>query len=180
MNIVTIPCAFAIAGLALLAGADVKTDFNPNQDFSGYHSFAWKSVKSAPDGRVDNSLISDRIHSAVNAQLDKHGFVGVSETENPDLLVVYHINAKERHSPRYATAPFGYGRWGGGWGGTISDYRYLEGDFMIDLIDARTRKLVWRAYATDTGNSLASIESGKQIDKLASKAFEHFPPYPKH
>ena len=54
---------------------------------------------------------------------------------------------------------------------------YNEGTLVIDLIDASSRKLVWRAYAQTEINKPVSDQKAQ---KVAEKAFKNFPPAPKH
>ncbi|RYY34284.1 MAG: DUF4136 domain-containing protein, partial [Sphingobacteriaceae bacterium] len=44
--------------------------------------------------------------------------------------------------------PFFYGGWGwgGGWGGYPVREQFREGTVIIDLIDRKTGKMVWRGY----------------------------------
>ena len=44
---------------------------------------------------------------------------------------------------------------------------------MIDLVDARSQKLVWRAYCVAEGTGMSDPAF---IQKAVNKAFEHFPP----
>ena len=54
--------------------------------------------------------------------------------------------------------------------------RYVEGRTIIDIVDAKTNHLVWRAIATDTGSNVLDVESSKNVEKMAADAFKHFPP----
>jgi len=53
---------------------------------------------------------------------------------------------------------------------------YVEGTIIIDVVDAKMNRLVWRAISTKTGSNLVDVQKEKKIDKVVSDAFKHFPP----
>ena len=62
------------------------------------------------------------------------------------------------------------------WGAYPQDFwvsEYPEGTLVIDLVDARSQKLVWRAYCVAEGTGMSDAAF---IQKAVSKAFERFPP----
>lgn len=56
---------------------------------------------------------------------------------------------------------------------------YVKGTMVLDIVDARTNKLVWRAVSTDTGSDLLDVQSEKTVDKMVKESLEHFPPHEK-
>jgi len=67
-------------------------------------------------------------------------------------------------------------RWGGGFGeATTNVDHYRVGTLVVDLFDARTKKLVWRGSASDTLSN-KSDKNIKDLDKGVQKMFDHFPP----
>jgi uncharacterized protein DUF4136 len=52
---------------------------------------------------------------------------------------------------------------------------YLQGTLIVDLYDAKTRKMVWRGVATDTVSDKMS-HSTEHIDEASGKMFEQYPP----
>ena len=68
------------------------------------------------------------------------------------------------------------GRWGGGFGNaTTTVDTYKVGTLVVDLFDANTKKLIWRASSSDTLSD-KSDKNIKTLDKNVEKMFEHFPP----
>ena len=64
----------------------------------------------------------------------------------------------------------------GMWGSYPQDIwvsEHPEGTLVIDLVDARTQKLVWRAYLTAEG---AGMSDPAFIQSAVNKAFERYPP----
>jgi hypothetical protein len=75
----------------------------------------------------------------------------------------------------------GFG-WGGGFGGgggfgdaTTTEDTYKVGTLVVDLFDAKTKKLFWRGSASDTISN-KSDKNIRDLDKGVQKMFDHFPP----
>jgi Domain of unknown function (DUF4136) len=51
---------------------------------------------------------------------------------------------------------------------------YEEGTLIIDLIDAHSKKLIWRAYASSEVKTPVTEE---KIRKAVDKAFTKYPPH---
>ena len=165
--------AVAMLSLAPMAFASVKTDYDHRANFERYHTFAWTmSERMSADGIVNNSLVASRIEQAVDQDLRSKGFQQVDS--DPDLRVIYHIGAKTQKDLEYFPG-WGRGRWGW-YGGDVFVNRYIKESVVIDLVDAHTNQLVWRAFMTDTGGHLADVQKEKTITKMVDTAFKHFPP----
>ena len=110
------------------------------------------------------------------------------DNQNPDLLVGYATvtgrgSKINYYSPFSGGFGFGYGGWYrpwgygyGGWGGPFGygypyygggyaeRVQYKEGTIIIDLIDPRTRTIVWRGYGV--GELHNPKETLKEIPKV--------------
>lgn len=167
----------------LLAGGcatvSVATDYDHTADFSRYHTFQIVGGHLVHEGVADdnNTLVKDRIAGALRSGLQAKGLQEASA--DPDLDVGYFGGARSRTEvegmPSYGPGVGPY--WSGGWWGpTYNDWwtrSYNEGTLIIDLIDAHTKRLVWRAYAQ------AEIQvplSDQKIRDAVNKALQSFPP----
>ena len=145
----------------------VNTNFDPSAPFAMYRTYTWTSGTPAPD-----PFIQDRILVAVTEQLVAKGMTQTAVA--PNLVVATHVVT---HEQKKIVAPgFGFGPWGWGWGGpgAMID-TYLQGTLIVDLYDAKTRKMVWRGVATDTVSDNTS-KNTEHIDKAVGKMFETYPP----
>jgi hypothetical protein len=174
----------ALCGLVMLSGCatiSVATDFDRRVNFSQYQTFQIVGGHLMHNGIPDdtNTLVKNRIVAALRANLQAKGLHEV--TSDPDLYVGYYGGARTRTEVEGmgAYGPFpGYGPFwvGGWWYPTYSDWwtqTYHEGTLIIDLVDARSRQLVWRAYAQ------ARIDvpvSEQKIRDAVDKVFAHYPP----
>ena len=162
--------------LTLTAAAfavDAKTDYDHSVNFGKYRTFAWKNYGTPSNGIVNNSIVAARTQTAINTQLMKKG---MSENDqNPDVYVVAHIGAKNMTDIQYMPGIGGWRHWGWMRPEAFVDH-YVEGRTIIDIVDAKTNQLVWRAISTDTGSNVLDVESSKNVEKMAADAFKHFPP----
>jgi hypothetical protein len=158
--------AFVLMG-AVAHAQKVNTDFDSSAPFATYRIYTWTSGTPAPD-----PFIQDRILVAVTEQLVAKGMT--QSAVAPNLVVATHVVT---HEQKKIVAPgFGFGPWGWGWGGpgAMID-TYLQGTLIVDLYDAKTKKMVWRGVATDTVSDKRS-QSTERIDKAVGKMFEEYPP----
>jgi len=169
--------AVAVLFLAACSTVSVTTDFDPLASFSQYHTYAL-TPDTAKLGLSPSSEAA--LREALRTNLARHG---VSETsENADLHVVPHVSAKEKlvvHQSSdwgYAGMPYGYGRYGM-WAGAPRTYtdvsQYTEGTLILDFVDAKTQKLVFRG--TGTGTISDPQTNAERIREAVEKIVNDFP-----
>jgi hypothetical protein len=133
-----------------------------------YQTYAWlPEGKSKASSIYDNDIAADKIMEAASAELNKRGFK--LNNRKPDLLVRYTAvvskEAKSYNEPVYYDAPGRYiPRMGVHRGRAFYYYAYRDpfpvyvgseqrtvnvkqGSIMIDLIDRKTKKVIWRGWA---------------------------------
>src|SRR6266567_9216794 len=136
-----------LAALGTAFAQQVKTDFDPQANFSQYKTYSWQDIKPA------NSLWDARIKSAVDAQLAAKGWTQVAS--GGDVAVVAIKTTQTQRSLQTFYDGFGGGwgwrRFGGGGFGeaTNTEQDYKEGTLVVDMFDAKTKQLVWRGSAED-------------------------------
>ena len=173
-------CLLAVTG----ALGGVKVDFEADFDFSGLKYYSWKpaqflSGESGDDQPLlDNSLVESRVKSAINERLQIKGMHQAQG--DPDFFVVYHVGTDDKTTvnsfPSYNAGYWGYGvgpYWGAGYNDVMVT-NYTEGTLVVDIVDAESNELVWRAYLTATLTKPEKNE--KKIKKALDKAFKKFPP----
>jgi hypothetical protein len=160
---------------ALLATAqDVKTDYEHSFDFSQIKTFAVKIGTS-----WGNPLTEDRAKAAVTQQLTSKGWT-VADESTADAIVVIHGATKADQSLNTFYSGGGWGGWGWGGGGmatTTVDTVHI-GTEVVDIFDAKTKKLVFRGTAQDQLSNKPE-KNEKKLEKAAEKMFKDFPPKPK-
>jgi hypothetical protein len=146
-----------IALLALSACAPrIYVEQDKNAALQGYHSYAWVSPPQGPvkDPILDSQILEGRVKKAVEEELANRGFKEVAADQGPDFLVTYHTSSKEKVESSGASFSFGIvDAFPNGFGSVLvpvaPDVRSREeGTFMLDVIDGKSKRLVWRGWTT--------------------------------
>ncbi len=172
--------ALPLVLLALISGcaAPVHTEYN-NASYAKWHSFSWKTPKA---GRVrnpvlDSGILTTRVEKAVSAVLKNEGYRKVGSARQADFLVTYHTAMMLRQEPQSGIG-FAYGTFGLGFNTLFltqsGPQQVQEGSLILDVIDAKTHKLVWRGWITKGLEQ--SNYSQQSVNKAVQRIFAGFPP----
>ncbi len=157
----------AAAAAACLATAACESPGGKVSVLSGQTPLAGSTYAWATDGqpgtgdpRVDNDIIRERIRTAIDTNLAAKGYRRVSPGE-AKVLVAYHIGLQNKtdYSATSMGAPgggmacgrrgcvggYGWGMYGAPMDVDVRSINYTEGALMLDLVDAASGKLAWRA-----------------------------------
>lgn len=177
----------SIISALVLAGCEaplkVITDYDKTVHFSNYSTFAIDSLTEQE--KALSQLNADRIINGIKAAMLSKGFE--EDPRDPDLRVSAVTIMKDRKEVTANTNYYGYGGvyrpygWGTGSSGSYTTYNvsdYLDGSIIIDVVDARTNKLIWEG----AGNKEIDKPS-KDLDEAIRSAIlrimKDFPPDPK-
>ena len=163
--------ALASAGCSSL---QLTTDYNPRTDFSKYRTFTIRE-----GAKSKNPVARRSAEYAVQTALEKQGLKMVDD--GADLLIYGHFVL----SQDVQFDSFGYGM--AGWYGPVYGGPVVTtatvipvGTLVIDLVDARSKDLVWRGVVKDEiSTSLYPEEREKKAIRIAEELFRNFPPKPK-
>jgi len=137
----------------------VTSDYDKSANFQPYKTF--RMAQLTMQNQTINQLNQTRIINAVKSEMVKKGF---QEVADPDLEVNAVIILEDKKSVTANTNYYGYGgyyrpyAWGGGMASGYTTYSvedYKAGSLIIEVADAKTKKLLWEGI----GN--------KDIDKPA-------------
>lgn len=177
---------WTILALALLlnfgcASMRVHVDYDRSADLHGYRTYMWE--ESSETSLEDSApLMHRRIENAVDRQLAADGLEKV--TSDPDLYVTYHTDESKEFSLNTTHFGYGYGPdwywdpyWPWGGAGVSSSHTtvhsYSRGTLIVDLWDAKEKRVVWRGSAQDIVPENPE-KAGAKIDKAVSKMGERF------
>ena len=173
------PAAWSLLILACVAliatsvnAQKVTTDFDPQTDFSQYHSYTWGEGRAAR-----NPLIAQRIVAGIEAQLAAKGLHKATGSEAVDLVVVYQTATDtQTQINTYNSGAWGGWYWGMGGGYTQTSVKKIPvGQLIVDLADVNKRRFVWRGTASSTISDKPE-KVNKMLDKALAKMFENYPP----
>ena len=166
----------------------VTVDANQRVNFSKYRTYAWmdSDVKGSQNPLYYNQLASDAVENTVNQVLSEKGLKEVKS--RPDLIIGYHFFVEEKtrtvatnnyagplYGPYYGWGRWGFAGWGPswwGWGGPqYREEEYQAGTVVVDMVDARTKQLVWRGSVQQAVNDPARITSllPKEIERIVER-----------
>lgn len=158
----------------------VTNDYDKSVNFQGYRTFSVYNLKTK--GTI-SQLNADRVVNAIRNEMTKKGFTEVSN--NPDLMVNAMTTLKDQQSVTANTNYYGYGGmyrpygyYGGmGMGSTtsVSTYNYKEGTFVIDVVDAKSNKMIWEGVGSKDIDSKPK-DPEAAINEGVAKIMAGFPP----
>ena len=128
-------CSLALAAIAAgCSSVSVESDYDDRVDFTLFQTYAWPpqpALSEAVQARGGGDFLIERIQDAVDEELQAKGMREVAVSE-ANLLVTHRIGVVEKLQ---VNDPFF----------SYDQYTtYEEGTLLIDLEDARTKKLLWR------------------------------------
>lgn len=149
----------------------VNSDYDKKANFTNYKTFAFHKAS------IDKAEISDldkkRILYALEESLSAKGF---TKSENPDVLIGIFTKERQRVD-MYQNFGWGWG-WNPWWGSGFGYNRTTttpEGTLYIDIIDAKTKELVWQG--TGTGYLEQCVDKkDERIKEFVTKILEQYPP----
>ena len=157
----------------------------PGVDFSKYSTFGFQERLST-DAASYESMESNFLKVAMAQELDRRG---LAYSDSPDLIINFYIHTREKVRSRSVPTtgayygyrdPF-YAPWGGYGVGVAYETRidqYTEGTLNIDVVDARSKQLVWEGAISGrvTDSALRNLE--KTIDDAVRIIMGNFPVSP--
>ena len=170
MQGVLFTCVLLLGGCAPIS---TNFDYDVSWDFASLKTY---QLLAPPTDFAIDSLNRDRIVNALNSGLAARGYSEVDA--NADFSVAYHIGSENRIE--VANWGYAYGQRGGYWGGSrtaVDVYQYREGTLIVDIVDTKTNKLIWRGIARKVLDVNPTPQHRtKTINAAVEKILENFPP----
>ena len=147
----------ALSTLTLLAACSprIYVEQDDVARFAGYRSYAWLSPPVAPvrDPILDSQILETRVQRAVEADLKARGYVAAADAASADFLVTYHTASKQKIDSSGGSFSFGIvDAFPRGFGTLVVGGPEVqsreEGTLMLDVIDGKNKRLVWRGWTT--------------------------------
>ncbi len=164
----------------------VLSDYDPAADFSSLRTYEWYAVEQPKSGdvRVDNPLLDRHIRSAVENALNAKGYIKADA--NPDFQLIYHAAVTKVIGVTTVSKlayPPGYYAWHyvgpPVWVEQAVPYTYEKGSLILDIIDARKEKLMWRGSIQAELDKTATPQvRAARIEKAVTDMLAQFPPGP--
>ncbi|WP_395042788.1 DUF4136 domain-containing protein [Flavobacterium sp.] len=160
--------------LASCSSVSVNSDYDKKVDFTSYKTYAY--LKNAIDKVEISDLDKKRILRSIDEAMTTKNF---TKSETPDVLISIFTKENERVDV-YNNSGFGFG-WSPFWGMGIG-YNHVnttpEGTLIIDILDAKTKELVWQGE----GSGYLTKNTDKKdarIKEFVDKILAQYPPVKK-
>lgn len=168
-----------IAAAALAAGCAtlmVSSHVERGVNFADYVTYEWGPPDHLPvgDPRLDNNpFFNDRLQGAIEKGLAARGYERVNSGVEPQLLVHYHASVNQKVDVYKADHPYGYCY--GDCDARVVEFE--EGTLVLDIVDVKTKKVVWRGWAQDAMDGVINDQDrlDRQVDESVVRMMQLLP-----
>jgi hypothetical protein len=159
------------------ATMNVSSHVERGIDFAQFATYDWGPADTLPTGdpRLDNNpFFKDYLTGAVERQLAGQGYRRAERGQTPQLLVHFHANVSQRFEV-HGTDRTTYVNCYPNCEPEVVDYE--QGTIIVDVVNAATNDVVWRAWAQDNISGLIDNQERMKahIEKAVLEMFETFP-----
>jgi len=175
-TLTALAAAVALAATAACATMSVSSHVERGVNFAEFTTYEWGPPDNLPvgDPRLDNNpFFNDYLQGAVEKQMAAKGFTRAAAGRPADLLVHYHASVNQRLDVYRADNEAGYCY--GDCQPQVVDFE--QGTLVIDIVDVKTKKVIWRGWAQDTMTGVIDNQARlqKQVDEGVTKMFMLLP-----
>jgi hypothetical protein len=151
-------CSVAVAGMK------VKVDKDPEIDFGAYRTYAWEKGLSAAHKNIQHVIEKNVDRELAQVELAK------VDKEEADLYAVSYALGEQL----MGTLGGFYRQPDWAWGIITTESRLItRGTLVIDLVDVKENKVVWRGVAQ--GNVTNTEQTIRVIEQVTKKMFRKYP-----
>ena len=160
----TTTAALMLIALSACSSLQVKTEQDWDTEFARYRTYSWSEGVSARDPSMES-----QIQAAVDFELPFKGLEKVERASSPDLYVSTYVSVEEEQR----VDSWGYEVESAGPAGSHFGALTLPvGTLVVDLVDVRSNKLVWRGQASKAVDRQVSAEA---LRKVVREIFRRYP-----
>lgn len=134
------------ASFAGCATMTVSSHIERGVDFTEYVTYDWGARDNFPvgDPRLDNNpFFRDYVEGTIEKRMAAKGYERVV-TGPPDLLLHYHASVNQKVDVYEGDRSHGY------YQPESRVVEFEQGTLVLDVVDAKTNKVIWRGWAQDT------------------------------
>lgn len=174
--------AALVAGCATSRGPDTRIDYDKTADFSVYRTFGFPKETGTDRGGY-STLVTSYFKSSLSTALEARGYKYAEE--NPDLLVNFFMNTRERTETRPGGS-LGYGYYGYRYGlydawpmyDEDRTVTYKVGTINVDIVDAGQKQLIWEGVSEGRMSDEAMANPKVNINAVVTELMRQYPGRP--
>ena len=151
----------------------IDTDYDDTFNLSEQSTF----IIEHKNKKGEDTLTNDRIINSLKSTLKQKNYKNAS-INKADLIFVFHVNVENKSDIHTDYQMMGYGRYrySGSILATTRTYDYKEGTLIVDALNPKNQKIVWRTIATTQLNKQRTLkEKQKYIDEIVQELMSSFP-----
>ena len=174
-----------VGPLCCMAKTQIGSSYDPAAPYSSLKTYNWAAheMQDPATASFDEEFVQTHVRAAVNEQLAAKGFE--KRTANPDILI---------HWTAFAGATLAIGRGVrapnavlGGFQSDVSagpppraDVTDVNvGTLILTFVDAKTQKVIWRAFAQEAINfEWSDRKKISKLNQVVRRMLDLFPPKP--
>jgi uncharacterized protein DUF4136 len=168
-----------LAGCATTDAPDMRVDYDRKADFSVYRTFGFPKETGTDRGGY-STLITSYFKNSVTTAMEARGYK--YSAENPDLLVNFYMNTRDRTESR--PTPGGYYRYRdglyGGWPMYPDDrtITYQVGTINLDIVDAAKKQLIWEGVSEGVVTEESLANPKVKVNAVVTELMRRYPGKP--
>ena len=141
--------AVVVAGLLMMGcsqALQVSYDYDSSVNLKQFKTFKVEAEHNMEtDPLLGSELNRRRLGDAVVEVMEAKGYK--MDTKNPDIIVRFMTDVKDRQQVRSNNMYSPYMWWYGG-GNNISTYNYQESRFILNIYQKNSDRMVWQGWAS--------------------------------
>ena len=174
--------AVVAAGCATNEAPNTRVDYDKKADFSVYRTYGFPKETGTDRGGY-STLVTSYFKSSVSTAMEARGYK--YSAENPDLLVNFFMNTRERTelrpNPGAGQGYYGY-REGlyRGWPMYDQDrtVNYQIGTINVDIVDAAKKQLIWEGVSEGRVTEEALANPRVTVNAVVTELMRRYPGKP--
>ena len=194
--ILQLTVALCLLALGACSSVTVTSDHAPI-DFSGLKTYAWLNESFTSENGKSNDLVDTRVKRVVDDKMAAKGLQKIAKS-SADFYVNYNVTSQEKTDLKTYNSYNGYYpgySWRNGFdrGRNFAYYdpmytmpvqeqvltEYLQGTLIIDMIDPKTNKLIWRGTGGKRlDDGMSQEEREHLVNEVVSRVLDQYPPKP--
>jgi hypothetical protein len=164
----------ALAALAASACAPMRVNafVERTTNFTTFRTYAWAPADQLATGdpRLDNNeFFQERVKTAVEKGLDARGLEKTT-SGTADVVLHYHASVTQRVDANGVDERYGYCE-------DCRPFVFDAGTLTLDVVDARTNRLVWRGWAERSFDGIVDNQQWleRQVDEAVDRILRKYP-----
>ncbi len=166
----------AVALIAACASApEVSTTLDPDADPGRYATFAFTQGDPQRLNVVTDPQVLRRLQQMVTRQLAVKGYVAAAPGQAADMGVNFAARVEDAQRVFMTGSGFQEYGWRNRQLGGYETVNYREGTLLVDVVDLKQTRLMWRAHVAEELTPGYSEENWIKIDRALAEAFKTLP-----